>query len=375
MSDPASEEAPPSSRLSACLELARVFTWLGLTSFGGPAAHVALMERELVERRRWLSRDELLDLIGLTQLIPGPNSTELAIAIGQRRAGTAGLVVAGTCFILPAALMVGGLAHLYLSYRGLPRVAGPFAALQPAVLAVITDAMVRLLPTAAREPRLAGILGASAAASLLGANELLVVVLGGVVALGSFRRAPALVALPLLSAAATPPSIAGIFGYFAQVGSVLYGSGYVLVAFLRSGLVVERGWVTEPQLLDAISIGQFTPGPVFTTATFLGYLIGGPPGAVASTLGIFAPAFVFILLAGRLLRLLLLRPWFRPFLDGVNAASLGLLLAVVLRLLPGSLPGPLAVGIALASLVALMRWQINSAWVMGGAALLGLLTG
>lgn len=348
-----------------------MFTWLGLTSFGGPAAHVALMERELVERRRWLDREEFLDLIGLTQLIPGPNSTELAIAIGQRRAGTAGLLVAGVCFTLPAALLVGALAHGYLRFRGLPQVDGPFRLLKPAVVAVVADAMLRLLPSAARQPRLAAILGAAAAASLLGASELPVVVLGGLVALGTFRGFAGFAAVPMLSGAATPPSVAGLFGYFLQVGSVLYGSGYVLLAFLRSGLVEERRWITEAQLLDAIAVGQFTPGPVFTTATFLGYLIGGAPGAAAATLGIFAPAFLLIALVGTLLRVLLLRPWFRPFLDGVNAASLGLLLAVVLRLGEASLVGALPVAVGVGSFVALARWRINSAWVMGGAALLG----
>jgi len=365
-----------SSRVAACIELARVFTWLGLTSFGGPAAHVALMERELVERRGWLSREELLDLIGLTQLIPGPNSTELAIAIGQRRAGTPGLVVAGACFILPAALLVGGLAHGFQNYRGLPLVTAPFLALKPAVVAVVAEAGLRLAPTAGREPRLAAILGVAAAASLLGVNELVVVVVGGLTALASYRgpgglKAAGVGALPLLSAAASPPSIAGIFGYFFQVGSVLYGSGYVLLAFLRSGLVEERGWVTEAQLMDAVAVGQFTPGPVLTTATFLGYLIGGPAGAASATLGIFLPSFLLIAAAGPLLRLLLLRPWFRPFLDGVNAASLGLLSAVVLRLGAAACTGWFTAAVALLSFGVLARFQVNSAWVMGVAALAG----
>jgi chromate transporter len=359
-----------------CWELARVFTWLGLTSFGGPAAHVALMERELVERRRWLDREELLDLIGLTQLIPGPNSTELAIAIGQRRAGLPGLLIAGACFILPAALLVGALAHGYLRFRGLPQLDGPFRLLKPAVVAVIADAMIRLIPTAARQPRLAAIFGVASALALLDVPELLVVVLGGITALGTFRGVASFAPLPLLSAAvASPPSIAGIFGYFFQVGSVLYGSGYVLLAYLRSGLVEARGWLTEAQLLDAIAVGQFTPGPVFTTATFIGYLIGGAGGAAAATLGIFAPAFLLIAMAGMLLRRLLLRPWFRPFLDGVNAASLGVLLAVVFRLGATSLGGLLPALVGLASFAVLWRWQINSAWVMGAAAALGLLVG
>lgn len=362
------------TRLAVCWELARVFTWLGVTSFGGPAAHVALMEQELVERRRWLDREEFLDLIGLTQLIPGPNSTELAIAIGQRRAGTAGLLVAGACFTLPAALLVGALAHGYLRYRGLPQIDGPFRMLKPAVVAVVADAMLRLAPSAARQPRLAAILGMAAAASLLGVNELAVVGAGGLAALGTFRGAAGFGVVPLLSGAASPPSVAGLFGYFFQVGSVLYGSGYVLLAFLRSGLVEERRWITEAQLLDAIAVGQFTPGPVFTTATFLGYLIGGPPGAVAATVGIFAPAFLLIAVAGALLRHLLLRPWFRPFLDGVNAASLGLLLAVVLRLADASITGLLPAAVGLGAFGVLTRWRINSAWVMGGAALLGWAT-
>ncbi|MCS6898203.1 MAG: chromate efflux transporter [Myxococcales bacterium] len=362
-----------SSRLASCWELARVFLWLGLTSLGGPAAYVASMERELVERRRWLDREEFLDLLGLTQLLPGSSSTELTLTIGQRRAGTAGLLVAGACFVLPTTLLMGVLAHGYLRFRGLPQVDGSFRLLRSAVLAVVTDALLRLWPSAARQPRLAAILGCAAAASLLGVGELPVMLLGGAVALGSFRGVAGFTAAPLLSAATISPSIAGLFAFFLQVGSVLYGSDYVLLAFLQNGLVEERGWLTEIQLLDAISVSQLTPGPMCTTATFVGYLIGGIPGALAATAGILTPTFVLVALVGTLLRVLLLRPWFRPFLDGVNAAALGLLMAVVIRLGEASWKEPLQVTVGLISLIVLTRWQLNSAWVMGGAALLGWL--
>jgi len=344
--------------------LAKLFLKLGTTAFGGPAAHIALMEDEVVRKRAWLTREEFLDLLGATNLIPGPNSTELAIHIGHRRAGFPGLVVAGVSFILPAALIVTACAWAYVRAGELPAVARVLYGVKPVVIAVVVQALWRLGKTALHSLELALLAAAAVAAYALGAGEL--AVLGG----GALAAALARVTRArLLGAVGLWP----LFGFFAKVGSVLFGSGYVLIAFLREGLVHERGWLTESQLLDAVAVGQVTPGPVFTTATFVGYLLGGGAGAAVATLGIFLPAFVFVAASGPLLPRLRRSPTAGAFLDGLNAASLALMAVVTVRLLPAAIVDWTTLALCVASALALLAFGWSSTVLVVAGALCGLL--
>jgi len=284
-------------------QVALLFLKLGTIAFGGPAAHIAMMEDEVVRRRRWLSTEEFLDLLGATNLIPGPNSTEMAIHVGHRQAGWKGLLVAGCCFIMPAALIVTAFAWAYTRYRSVPEVTGVLYGVKPVIIAVVLQALWALGRTAL----------------------------------------------------------------------VLYGSGYVLLAFLRADLVERWHWLSEAQLLDAIAVGQVTPGPVFTTATFIGYLLGGPVGAFAATVGIFLPAFFFVGVSGPLIPRIRRSPTASAFLDGVNAASLALMAVVTYRLGRAAVVGPATVALALVSTALLLRFRINSAWLVLGGAGAGLL--
>jgi chromate transporter len=344
-------------------ELARVFLLLGSTAFGGPAAHIAMLEDQAVTRRRWLSRERFLDYLSAANLIPGPNSTELAIHIGYHRAGWAGLVVAGLCFILPAALIVTALAWAYLRFGALPELQGLLTGVKPVVIAVVLQAIWRLSRSALRTPLLSTLAIVAAAAALTGLNELVVLGATGVLAalLGARPRATAASVL-----------LWPLFWFFAKVGSVLYGSGYVLLAFLQNGLVTQRGWLTETQLLDAIAIGQVTPGPVFTTATFVGYLVAGLPGAVVATLGIFLPAFVFVAISGPLIPRLRRSALASALLDGVNVASLALMAVVTLQLARTAIVDLPTLLLALGSAALLLTTRLNSAWLMLAGALTGL---
>jgi chromate transporter len=293
-------------------ELARLFLRLGATTFGGPAAHIAMMREHVVRRRGWLTDAAFLDLVSATNLIPGPNSTELAIHIGYQRRRWAGLLIAGVAFIAPAMLLTGALAWAYVRYDTVPAVGWFLYGVKPVILAVILQAIAGLAPRAAGTTGLRVLGGAAVLALALGAPELAVLFGAGLAAIIAHRAraprrpdervAPSMFA-PLLPAAATTTaaaSLPSIFGVFAKIGSVLFGSGYVLVAFLRAELVQQRGWLTEGQLVDAVAVGQVTPGPVFTTATFIGYLLAGPSGALVATAGIFLPAFVFVAASGPL---------------------------------------------------------------------------
>ncbi|MFP2957953.1 chromate efflux transporter [Myxococcus sp. 1LA] len=371
-------------------ELAVLFLRLGTVAFGGPAAHIAMMEDEVVRRRRWLSREEFVDLLGATNLIPGPNSTELAIHIGHRRAGWPGLLVAGACFILPAFFMVATIAWAYTRFGTLPKVDAVLHGVKAVIIAVVAQALWGLLRTVVRT-RLSAVVGVAAvAAAFLGVNELLLLLLSGLAVLAwraAVRRrweaplmgmAPLWPLWPIVGAAtsAVPFTLHGLFLFFAKVGSVLYGSGYVLLAFLRTGLVERYGWLTEAQLLDAVAVGQVTPGPVFTTATFIGYVVGGASGAVVATAGIFLPAFVFVALSGPLVPRLR-RSWVAgAFLDGVNVASLALMAVVTWQLGRSVLVSPLPVALAAFAAVLLMRYRVNSAWlVLGGGGVGALAAG
>lgn len=361
-------------------DLARLFLRLGSTAFGGPVAHIALMEDEVVRQRRWLSRAEFLDLLGAANLIPGPNSTELAIHIGHLRAGRRGLLVAGSCFILPAFAIVLALAWAYVRFGQLPAVDGLLYGVKPVVVAVIAQALWRLGRTAITSRASALLALAALALALAGVPE--VVVLFGMGAAAALVRqwreeggagAAGLLAAGGFSLAAVPYSLPALFVYFLFVGSVLFGSGYLLVALLQGTLVQQWGWLTEDQLLTAVAIGQVTPGPVFTTATFVGYLLGGVPGGVVATVGIFLPAFFFVWASAPWIPRLRASPRAAAFLDGVNVAAVALILMVTIQLAGAALVDPLTWALMLGAAVLLFRWNVNSAWVVLGGAVVGVL--
>jgi chromate transporter len=359
-------------------ELALLFLRLGLTAFGGPAAHIAMMQREVVGRLGWLTEQEFLDSLSLANLIPGPSSTELAIHIGYRRAGWRGLVLAGVCFILPAALLVGALAWAYVRFGQLPRVAGVLWAVKPVVIVLVAEAVWKLSRTALKSSWLMTITLTCVVLFSLQVSPLLVLFTGALLAMAP-RLQPSRAGLLLIGGAA-PVGAAKlgawpIFFAFVRIGSVLFGSGYVLLAFLRAELVDRYHWLTSQQLLDAVAIGQVTPGPVFTTATFIGYLLMGPPGAVAATVGIFLPAFVLVAIGALLLPRLRQSQIFASALNGVNAASLALMAVVTVQLGRAALTGWIPIAIALLSAVALFRFRVNSSWVVLGAVLVGLFAG
>ncbi len=345
-------------------DVAAYFLRLGLTAFGGPAAHIAMMEEEVVGRRHWLSRDEFLDMLGAVNLIPGPNSTEMAIFIGYRVLGWPGIFLGGACFILPAAFVTLAFAWAYAKFGALPQAAGLLYGIKPVIIAVVVQALWSLGRTAIKSRPLAAVALAAAAGSFLGVNFLLILLAAGTICALEHRARSA----PLLSA--SPFALWKLFAVFLKIGAVLYGSGYVLLAFLRVDLVERLGWLTSSQLLDAVAVGQFTPGPVFTTATFIGYLLGGLPGAALATIGIFLPSFVFVAVSGPLIPRLRRSPAAGAFLDGVNAASLALMLVVALMLVRSAVVDAPTSLLALASAFLLIRCRVNSAWlVLGGGAL------
>lgn len=350
-------------------EVVLLFLRLGFTAFGGPAGHLALVEREVVQKRGWLTRDEFLDLLGLTQLIPGPNSTEMAIHLGKLRAGTPGLILGGLAFILPAAAMVGALAWAYVRFGALPAAEGWLYGLKPALLMVVGQALLLFGKTLLKDRTRWAVALASLAAAALGAPELGILLGAGLLLMGLKEgwptSLPALVWLPALG------PTGGLFLSFLKIGSVLYGSGYVLLAFLRAEFIVRNPLITERQLLDAVAVGQFTPGPVFTMATFVGYLIQGWRGAVVATVGIFLPSFLFVACSGRLLAKLQASPRARAFLDGVNGASLALMAAVLVPLGRAALVDLRTLLLALAGAGLLWRTKVNPTWILLGSGLLG----
>jgi chromate transporter len=373
------------------VELARLFLKLGLIAFGGPAAHIAMMENEVVRRRRWLSQEEFLDLLGAVNLIPGPNSTEMAIFIGYRRAGALGLLLAGGCFILPAVVIVSIIAWAYQKYGTLPQAEALFYGIKPVIIAIVVQALWRLGRSAVKSRFLAFIGLSAVVASGCGINPLIVLFSGGALmilwrAVKARPKGIAACLMPVFGAvsgilpgaatgetiAATTFSNGALFLFFLKVGAVLFGSGYVLLAFLRADLVEHRHWLTENQLLDAVAVGQFTPGPVFTTATFIGYILGGPVSAIVATVGIFLPSFVFVALSGPLIPRLRQSPVAGAFLDGVNVASLALMAVVTWQLGGSAIMDTFTLLLAMATAFVLIRFRTNSAWLVLGGAVLGL---
>lgn len=365
-------------------ELAVLFFWLGVTAFGGPAAHIGMMEDEVVTRRQWLSRQHFLDLVGATSLIPGPNSTEMTMHIGYERAGWSGLAVAGTFFILPAAVLTGILAWLYVQYGTLPAVEPLLVGIKPAVMGIIATAVYRLGTKAVKNWQLAVIGLGVLMAAFLGVDEVVALLVGGVLGALLLRAAAgsaAAVLLPLWSGSGlrlwlqgegeTAVTLWSLGAFFLKIGAILYGSGYVLLAYLEGGLVDQLGWLTQAELLDAIAIGQFTPGPVLTTATFVGYVIAGVPGAIVATLGIFLPSFLFVLLLNPLIPKMRQSAWFAAFLDAVNVAAIGLMVAVLVNLGQQTFATWQGIVIAVLALVASLRFKVNSAWIVMGGAVVG----
>lgn len=383
-------EAPPEPAEpgpGSLAEVAAVALKLGFTAFGGPAAHIAMLREEAVVRRHWLSDQYFLDLIGATNLIPGPNSTEMVIHIGYLRAGWRGLVVAGSLFILPAAAMVLAMAWAYVEYGATPTGESLLYGIKPVVIAVVAQALWGLGRTALKGTLLAAVAAAAAALYLLGFNEL-AILFGSALLVLVVRLVPALLlgrasliaalplaglpALPAIAAAAVPVSLTTLFLTFLKIGAVLYGSGYVLLAFLRGDFVERLGWLTDQQLLDAVAVGQFTPGPVFTTATFVGYVVAGLPGAILATLGIFLPSFLFVALLRPMVPYLRRRLATAALLDGVNVAALGLMAGVLWQLGRDAIVDPLTIALALGAALLLIRFRVNSAWLVLAGGIIGI---
>lgn len=374
---------PMEDRPTTLWEIAGLFLRLGTTAFGGPAAHIAMLQHEVVVRRGWLSQAEFLDHLGASNLIPGPTSTELVIHVGRKRGGWPGLLVAGTCFIFPAAVMVGVMAWAYVRYGSLPAVSGLLYGVKPVVIAVILQALWKLGGSAVKSGWLAFVAMFTLALSLWDVSPLLVLVIGGALGVVSvFRQAggtatlmvflQSQIALPATVGAAASAGLGPIFLAFVKVGAMVFGSGYVLLAFLRAELVERHHWLTQQQLLDAVAVGQMTPGPVFTTATFLGYLLHGTTGAVVATIGIFLPAFVLVAVSAPLIPKIRSSRVASAALDGTNVASLALMAVVTWQLARSALVDSTTVAVAVVSLLALFQFpRLNSAWLIAGAGVMG----
>ncbi len=377
------------------LELATAFLRLGTIAFGGPAAHIAFMEEEFVRRRQWLTQQEFLDRLGAANLIPGPSSTEMAIYVGHAKRGWPGLIVAGCCFIIPAAILVCVIAAAYVRYGSMPQVGGVLYAVKPVVIAVVLQAFWKLAKSAVKTKLLGAIGIVAAVLYVLGVYDLVVLAGAGLLAgapvlyqrlkrkpgaflLGLVSFKPKTVVASLAAAAglaAAPFGLWRLFLIFAKIGSVLFGSGYVLLAFLRSDFVLSLHWLTEKQLLDAVAVGQVTPGPVFTTATFIGYILGGVPGAIVATLGIFLPGFLLVAASGPLIPKVRRSALAGAILDGVIAGSLALMGVVTWQLGKAALIDPLAIAIACVSAALLFRFRLNAAWLIAAAAVIGIIHG
>jgi chromate transporter len=383
--DPEPDEQPPSGtpprpprgRVS---EVARLFTLLGFIGFGGPAAHIAMMREEVVRKRGWETDQDFLDLVGACSLVPGPNSTELAVHIGLRRAGWRGFVVAACGFILPAVAIVLVIAWAYDRYGATPTALDLSYGIVPVIVAVVAQAVWTLGRTAVKDVALGLVTVMSCLAWLAGVNELLVLVAAASFCAIRLQSRNVLTALVFVPLAEQAPHVGDaelwrLGAVFLKIGAVLYGSGYVLVSFLERDLVQDLGWLTERQLLDAVAVGQFTPGPVFTTATFVGYQILGVPGAIVATLAIFAPAFVFVALLGWITPRIRRSPTAGAALDGVNAASLGLMAGAAIRLADAAIVDPLTAAIAAVALAVLLWKRPNSAWLVAGGAAIGIAHG
>ena len=378
-------------------QVAKLFLKLGIIGFGGPVAHIAMIEDEVVKRRQWLTQEHFLDLLGVTNLIPGPNSTEMAIHIGYIYAGWLGLIVAGVCFIFPAVLITGLFAYLYINYGTLPQVLPLLYGIKPVVLAIIMNAIWGLGKKAVKTRKL--LIIAIAVGLITGfakVNEVMALLLGGILGMiwlrsgnqinlmiiglttSTFLQTTATVNTAINNHVSVPLWQLGLF--FLKVGSVLFGGGYLLIAFLQGGLVEEFGWLTQQQLLDAIAIGQFTPGPVLSTATFIGYIIAGFPGAIVATVGIFLPSFLLVAALNPFMNPIRNSSWTRPFLDAVNVSAVALMVLTTIQLGIATLILPkansidlLGLAIAVISTILVIRYHINTAYLILGGSMIGYL--
>jgi chromate transporter len=387
VSTPAGDRPAPvgSAQAARLRELAAVFLRLGFTAFGGPAAHIAMMEDEAVVRRRWLTRERFLDLLAIANVLPGPSSSEIAIYLGYVRAGWPGLLVGGACFIVPAVLLVTAIAWTYMRFGALPQIAGVLYSIRPVVVAILLQALWRLGRTAIRDATSAAVGITAAVLSLAGLAPLTVLVVSGIALMMVHRTKTAgtggaAALLPLspaaaASAAGSAVTLTSLFLIFVKIGAVVFGSGYVLLAFLRADLVERLRWLTEQQLLDAVAVGQVTPGPVFTTATFIGYLLAGWTGAAVATLGIFLPAFLLVAASGPFVFRLRESRLVASILDGVTVGSLALMAVVTWQLGRAAVVDVATAVLAIGSGVLLLRFQLNATWLIVAGAGIGMIPG
>lgn len=357
-------------------EIAWAFLRLGFVAFGGAAAHIAIMEDEFVRRRGWLSREDFLDRVGAVNLLPGPSSTEMAIYLGALRGGIPGLLIAGAMFILPSALMMGALAWVYVRYGSLPQIAGLLWGVKPVIVALVAQAVWSLAKTALRSRELMVIAAIVLGLAAMRVSTLALLMGTGVawIVANRFGKSPAGVTVGVVvgGGTAAAATTTGVFVYFLKIGALLFGSGYVLLAVLRDDLVTRLHWLTESQLLDAVAVSQATPGPFFTVATFLGYLLSGWRGAGLATIGMFVPAFAYVAISARALPQMRKSPTASAFLDGVNAAAIALMAFVGFQFARETVLTPLAAVIGILSAFGLFRYRLNSAWLILGGALVGL---
>jgi chromate transporter len=372
-------------------EVAKLFLKLGTIAFGGPAAHVALMHDDIVQRRGWVSEQRFLDLLGAANLIPGPSSTELAIYLGYERAGWKGLIASGVCFIVPAMLIVLIIAWAYVQYGATPQAAWLLYGIKPVIVAIIVQALWGLLKSAVKGPLLAAI-GLVVLGLYLAGLSAVVLIFGSgfiVMLINNARRnwrsdrtnfifglslasAAGLPASEIASSAATTFSLSALFLTFLKIGCVVFGSGYVLLAFLRNDFVYRLHWLSDQKILDAVAVGQFTPGPVFTTATFIGYTLGGIPAALAATVGVFLPSFIFVAAVFPLVGIIRRSHWASAFLDGVNVGALGLMAGVTWQLGRAALVDWFTVSLALVAAAVIFSFKINSVWLVLGGGIAGI---
>ena len=387
------------SSLNRLTEIAQIFLKLGIIGFGGPVAHIAMIEDEIVKRRQWLTQENFLDLLGATNLIPGPNSTEMAIHIGYIYAGWLGLIIAGICFILPAVLITGFLAWIYVSYGTLPQISPLLYGIKPVVLAIIINAVWGLGKKAVKTRKLLIIaIAVGLITEFTKINEIVSLLMGGILGMIWLRSsnqtnliilgltAETFLQTTVISTATNninnhvSVSLWKLGLFFLKIGSVLFGGGYLLIAFLQRELVEEYSWLTQQQLLDSIAIGQFTPGPVLSTATFIGYIIAGFPGAIVATVGIFLPSFLFVAMLNSFMDTLRKSSWTRPFLDAVNVSAVALMTLTTIQVGIATLISPktdsidfLGLGIAVISAILVMRYHINAAYLIVGGGIIGYL--
>ena len=374
-------------------DIAIVFLKLGMIAFGGPAAHLAMMEEEFVRRRQWITHADVLDRLATANLIPGPSSTEVAIFVGQLKRGWRGLIIAGCCFIIPAATIAAVIAWAYMRFGSLPKVEGILSVIKPAVVAIVIQALGKMGRTGVRTIPLAVIAALAATLSLLGVSPVLVLVIAGLISVAALTMKNRLLSVSasglglnkllgapkglvpvmavLATGAAIPVGLLRLFLSFLKIGAVVFGSGYVLLAFLQTEFVERLRWLTEKQLLDAVAVGQFTPGPLFATATFIGYVVAGWPGSVVATVGIFLPGFLLVAVSGPFLPRLRRSVVAGAALDGVVAGSLALMAVVAMQLARASIVDRRTLIVFGVSLIALLRFRVNSAWVVAGAAVVG----